>query len=85
MYITGTRTACGTILDLSNRLAAISADVFLLGESCGREVVVTYRDISTTVTVVDVCNACPAESLELTPVRTSRTRRDEQSWCTDSS
>lgn len=68
IYTTGTSTACGTLLNLTGKLAALSSDVFLSGENCARRAFVTYNDIEIEVTVVDLCTICPAESLQITPV-----------------
>ncbi|KAI5828944.1 Non-catalytic module family EXPN protein [Schizophyllum commune] len=57
--------ACGNVLQNTDMIVALSADQYLSGANCGKQLVATHAGKSVTVTVADLCPGCAANGLDL--------------------
>ncbi|TRM62543.1 Non-catalytic module family EXPN protein [Schizophyllum amplum] len=57
--------ACGNILQNTDMIVALSADTYLAGSACGKQLTATHAGKSVTVTVADLCPGCAAGGLDL--------------------
>ncbi|KAL1722186.1 RlpA-like double-psi beta-barrel-protein domain-containing protein-containing protein [Schizophyllum commune] len=57
--------ACGNTLQNTDMIVALSADQYLAGANCGKQLVATHAGKSVTVTVADLCPGCAANGLDL--------------------
>ncbi|KAL1708809.1 RlpA-like double-psi beta-barrel-protein domain-containing protein-containing protein [Schizophyllum commune] len=57
--------ACGNPLQNTDMIVALSADQYLAGANCGKQLVATHAGKSVTVTVADLCPGCAANGLDL--------------------
>jgi len=62
---TGT-TACGGNYQPSDYVVAISQINYNGGSLCGKQIAITYQGKTADATIVDECQACPDEGLDLT-------------------
>ncbi|KAL1660201.1 Non-catalytic module family EXPN protein [Schizophyllum commune] len=58
--------ACGNVLQNTDMVVALSADQYLAGANCGKQITATHAGKSVTVTVADLCPGCAANGLDLT-------------------
>lgn len=64
---TGNQVACGGFYTPSDRIAALGASDFDGRGVCGKTATVSYQGKTTTVRVVDRCEACKDGDIDVTP------------------
>ncbi|KAJ6551053.1 hypothetical protein DFH09DRAFT_1086368 [Mycena vulgaris] len=64
-YLGGGTGACGTTLQNSEMIVALSFAGYASGANCGRDIIVCYGSNSVRVTVKDACTGCVGDSIDL--------------------
>ncbi|KAF8145122.1 hypothetical protein K438DRAFT_1630641 [Mycena galopus ATCC 62051] len=64
-YPDGGTGACGSTLQNSDMIVALSFADYAIGANCGRDIIVCYGGNSVRVTVEDACAGCVGNSIDL--------------------
>ncbi|KAK2615496.1 hypothetical protein N8I77_002246 [Diaporthe amygdali] len=64
----GNEVACGGKYGPNDRIAAVGAGVFDHRAVCGKTTTVSYNGKSVTATIVDLCDGCKNDDIDVTPV-----------------
>ncbi|KAK0238307.1 RlpA-like double-psi beta-barrel-protein domain-containing protein-containing protein [Armillaria nabsnona] len=59
--------ACGTPLQNSDYIVALSTTQYAKGANCGKLIRVSYKGRSVDVTIRDLCPGCPSGGIDLSP------------------